>query len=39
MMYWSKTNGIEIDTVVFFVKLAIEEIVNTKFTPVGPVEM
>ena len=39
MMYWSKTNGIEIVTVVFFVKLAIEEMVNTKFNPGGLVAM
>ena len=39
MMYWAKTNGIEIDTAVFFVKLAIEEMVNTKFNPGGPVAM
>ena len=39
MMYWAKKNGIEIDTAVFFVKLAIEEMVETKFNPGGPVEM
>ena len=39
MIYWAKTNGIEIDTVVFFVKLTIEEMVKTKFNPGGPVEM
>ena len=39
MLYWSKTNVIKIDTVVFFVKLAMEEIVKTKFNPGGPVEM
>ena len=39
MMYWVKTNGIEIDTVVFFVKLEIEEMVKTKFNPGGPVAM
>ena len=27
MMYWAKTNGIEINTAVFFVKLTIEEMV------------
>ena len=37
MMYWGKTNGIEIDTAVFLVKLAIEEMVKTKFNPGGPV--
>ena len=30
MMYWSKTNGIKIDTAVFFVKLAIEEMLKKK---------
>ena len=39
MMYWAKKNGIEIDTAVFFVKLAIEEMVKTKFNPGGPVAM
>ena len=39
MMYWSKTNIIEIDTAVFFVKLEIEEMVKTKFNPGGPVAM
>ena len=38
-MYWVKTNGIEIDTAVFFVKLEIEEMVKTKFNPGGPVAM
>ena len=27
MMYWANKNGIEIDTAVFFIKLAIEEMV------------
>ena len=36
MMYWAKTNGIEIDTAVFFVKLAIEDMVKKKFNPGGP---
>ena len=39
MMYWNKTNGIEIDTTLLFVKLAIEEMVNKKINPGGPVEM
>ena len=39
ILYWDKTNGIEIDTDVFFVKLAIEDMVKTKFNPGGPVEM
>ena len=39
MMYWAKINGIKIDTAVFFVKLAIEEMVKTKFNPGGPVAM
>ena len=39
MMYWAKTNGIKIDTSVFFVKMAIEEMVKIKFNPGGPVEM
>ena len=37
-MYWSKTNGIDIDTAVFFVKLSIEEMTKKKFNPGGPVE-
>ena len=39
MIYWAKTNGIEIDTDVFLVKLTIEEMVKTKFNPGGPVAM
>ena len=39
MMYWAKTNGIEIDTAVFFVRLKIEEMVKKKFNPGGPVAM
>ena len=39
IMYWAKTNGIEIDTAVFFVNLAIEYMVKTKFNPGGPVTM
>ena len=39
MMYWAKTNGIEIDTVVFFVNLVIEYIVETKFNPEVTVAM
>ena len=39
MMYWSKTNGIEIDTAVFFVKMAIEEMVKKKFNLGGPMEI
>ena len=39
MVLWANTNGTEIDTVVFFVKLAIEEMVKTKFNPGGPVAM
>ena len=39
MIYWANTNGIEIDTAVLFVKLAIEETVKTKFNPGGPVTM
>ena len=35
MMYLAKTNGIEIDTAVLFVKLAIEEMVN-KIQPGRP---
>ena len=38
MMYWAKTNGIEIDAAIFFVKMAIEEMVK-KFNPGGPVAM
>ena len=37
IMYWAKTNGIEIDTDVFFVKLVIEEMANKKLNPGGPV--
>ena len=39
MVYWAKTNGIDIDTAVLFVKLAVGEMVKTKFKPGGPVEM
>ena len=39
MIYWSKTNLIEIDTEVLFVNMAIEEMVETKFNPGGPVAM
>ena len=39
MVYWYKVNGIGIDTAVFFVKLAIEEVVKTNFKPGGPVEI
>ena len=35
MIYWSKTNGIEIDTVVLNINMTIEEIVNTNFNPGG----
>ena len=39
MIYWENTNGIKIDTALFFVKLAIEEMVKTRFKPGGPVAM
>ena len=39
MVYWAKTNVIEIDTAVFFVQMTIEDMVKTKFNPGGPVEM
>ena len=39
MMYWAKTNGIEIDTSLFFVKLATEEMIKKTFNPGGPVAM
>ena len=39
MMYWAKTNGIKIDTAVFFVNLEIKKMVKKKFNPGGPVEM
>ena len=39
MVYWANTNGVEIYTAVFFVKMEIEEMVNTKFNPGGPVAM
>ena len=32
MMYWANTNGIKIDTAVFFVKLEIEEMVKNNST-------
>ena len=38
-MYWAKTNGIDIDKAVFFVKLAIEDMVNTMFNPGDPAAM
>ena len=38
-MYWANTNGIEIDKAVFFVNMAIEEMIKTKFNPGGPVAM
>ena len=37
MMYWANKNSIEIDIVVFFVKMEIEEMVNTNFNPGGNV--
>ena len=37
MMYWANTNGIEIYTAVFFVNLAINDMVKTKFNSGGPV--
>ena len=39
MVYWAKTNGIEIDKALFFAKTAIGEMVKTKFNPEGQVEM
>ena len=39
VMYWANKNGIKINTAVFFVNMAIEEMVKTKFDPGGPVEM
>ena len=36
MMYWNKTNHINIDTLVFFFNLETKEMVNTKFDPEGP---
>ena len=39
MMYWAKTNGIKMYAAVLFVKLAIEEMVKTKFNPGGLVAM
>ena len=39
MIYWAKTNGIEIYTAVLLIKLAIEEMVKIKFNPGGPVAM
>ena len=39
MMYWAKKNGIEIDTAVLFVKLAIEYMLKTNFYPGGPLAM
>ena len=39
IMYWYKTNGIDIYIAVFFFNMVIEEMVNTKFNPGGPVAM
>ena len=39
MMYWAKTNSIEIDAAVLFVNLSIENMVKIKFNPGGPVAM
>ena len=39
IIYWDKTNGIEIDTAVLFVKPTIEEMVKTKFNPGGLLEI
>ena len=39
MTYLSKRNVIEIDTAVLFVNTEIEEMVNTKSNPGGPVEI
>ena len=39
MVYCKKTNIIEIDTAVLFVNMEIEDTVNTKFNPGGPVAM
>ena len=38
-MYWSNTNGIEVDTDVFFVNMEIEDMVKIKFNPGGLVAM
>ena len=38
-MHWAKTNGTKIDTAVFFINLAIEEMVKSKFNLRGPVAM
>ena len=39
MMYWAKKNVIEIDTALFFLNMAIEDMVKTKFSLGGPVVM
>ena len=39
MIYFSKTNGIEIDTAVLFVKMEIEDMIKNKFNRGGPVAM
>ena len=39
MMYWAKINEIEIDKAVLFFNLEIEDMINTKFNPWGPVAM
>ena len=39
MMYWAKTNGIEIDTAVLFINMAIEEMIKKKSNLGGPVAM
>ena len=39
IMCWAKENGIKIETVVFFVKMEMEEMVKTKLNTGGPVAM
>ena len=39
MIFWAKTNGIYIETVIFFLNMTIEEMVKTNFNQGDPVEM
>ena len=38
-MYWYTKNGIDVDTAVLIINLEMEEMVDTKFNPGGPVAM
>ena len=39
MTYWAKKNGINIDTLVLFVNIYVDDMVDIKFNPGGPVAM